>query len=88
MPQAPPRNPANAPLPDPQELLRRALANEKKLAAEQERYECRVTSVGAELDKTGKAKHDTLEVKDEFYVNGQLKRSFRAGIHEKKAQAG
>jgi hypothetical protein len=62
---------ANAPLPDPEKLLQRALANEKKLADEQERYECRVTSDGAELDKTGKLKHETIEVKDQFYVNGQ-----------------
>ncbi|HUB28852.1 MAG TPA: hypothetical protein VL967_04105 [Terracidiphilus sp.] len=63
--------PANAPLPDPQQLMQRALANEKKLADEQERYECRVTSEGAELDKAGKVKHETVEVKDQFYVNGQ-----------------
>lgn len=50
-------------MPNPQELLQRALANEKKLADEQERYECRVTSDGAELDKTGKVKHETIEVK-------------------------
>jgi hypothetical protein len=62
---------ANAPLPDPEKLLQRALANEKKLADEQERYECRVTSDGAELDKIGKVKHETIEVKDQFYVNGQ-----------------
>jgi hypothetical protein len=61
----------NAPPPDPEKLLQRALANEKKLADEQERYECRVTSDGAELDKTGKLKHETIEVKDQFYVNGQ-----------------
>lgn len=61
----------NAPLPNSQELLQRALANERKLAAEQERYECRVTTEGAELDKTGKVKHETIEVKDQFYVNGQ-----------------
>jgi hypothetical protein len=62
---------AKAPLPDPEKLLQRALANEKKLADEQERYECRVTSDGAELEKTGKLKNETIEVKDQFYVNGQ-----------------
>jgi hypothetical protein len=61
----------NAPLPDPKDLLARALANEKKLADEQERYECRVTSDGAELDKNSKVKHETIEVKEQFYVNGQ-----------------
>jgi hypothetical protein len=60
----------NAPLPDPYQLMQRALANEKKLADEQERYECRVTSQGTELDKNGKVKKDDVEVKDQFYVNG------------------
>lgn len=62
--------PLNAPLPDPHQLLERALANEKKLAAEQERYECRVTSETVETDKNGKVKKDTTEVNDQFYVNG------------------
>jgi hypothetical protein len=65
------QKPLDAPLPDPKELLQRALAGEKQLAAEQERYECRVTSDGAELDKNGKVKHETLEVREQFYVNGQ-----------------
>jgi hypothetical protein len=60
----------DAPLPDPYQLMQRALANEKKLADEQERYECRVTSDGAEIDKNGKVKHEDLEVKEQFYVNG------------------
>jgi hypothetical protein len=60
-----------APLPDPKLLLERALANEKKLADEQERYECRVTSDGAELDKNGKVKHETVTISEQFYVNGQ-----------------
>ncbi len=60
-----------APLPDPMQLLQRALANEKKLAAEQERYECRVTNWGAETDKNGKIKHQDTEVQEQFYVNGQ-----------------
>jgi hypothetical protein len=64
------QNPSEPPLPDPYRLMQAALANEKKLADEQERYECRVTSDGAELDKNGKVKHDDLEVKEQFYVNG------------------
>lgn len=59
-----------APLPDPHELLQRALANEKKHADEQERYECRVTSEGADTDKNGKVKKSSTAVKDQFYVNG------------------
>lgn len=60
----------DAPLPDPHQLLLRALANERKLAAEQERYECRVTSEAIETDKNGKVKKTTTEVHDQFYVNG------------------
>ena len=64
------QTPSDAPLPDPYKLMQTALANEKKLADEQERYECRVTSDGAELDKTGKVKKEDIEVKEQFYVNG------------------
>lgn len=60
----------SAPMPDPYQLMQRALANEKKLAAEQERYECRVSSEGAETDKNGKVKHDSIEIDEQFYVNG------------------
>lgn len=60
----------DAPLPDPYKLMQTALANEKKLADQQERYECRVTSEGAELEKNGKVKKDDVEVKEQFYVNG------------------
>lgn len=64
-------NPAqNASLPDATELLQRALANEKKLAAERERYECRVTTETVETDSKGHTKKDTTEVADLFYVNG------------------
>ena len=67
---SPAQSSPDAPLPDPYKLMQAALANEKKLADEQERYECRVTSDGAELDKNGKVKKDDLEVKEQFYVNG------------------
>ncbi|HTX77259.1 MAG TPA: hypothetical protein VMD29_13705 [Terracidiphilus sp.] len=60
-----------APLPDPMQLLNRALANEKKMAAEQERYECRVTDWSAETDKNGKIKKQETDVSEQFYVNGQ-----------------
>jgi hypothetical protein len=63
--------PLDAPLPDPMQLLDRALANEKKMAAEQERYECRVTSWGAQTDKTGKIKKQDTTVSEQFFVNGQ-----------------
>lgn len=60
-----------APLPDPMQLLNRALANEKKMQAEQERYECRLTDWSAETDKNGKIKKQDTEVKEQFFVNGQ-----------------
>ena len=59
------------PLPDPMQLLNRALANEKKMAAEQERYECRVTEWSAETDKDGKIKKQDTVVSEQFFVNGQ-----------------
>ncbi len=62
--------PPDAPLPNPRELLQRALANEKKLDAERERYECRVTDESAETDSKGNVKKTTLEVKEQFFVNG------------------
>ena len=61
---------ADAPLPDPAELLQRALANQKRLAAEQERYECRVTDEVTETDSKGRVKRSTTDVKDQFFVNG------------------
>jgi hypothetical protein len=64
------QNTPDAPMPDPYKLMQSALANEKKLADEQERYECRVTSDGTETDKNGKVKKDEIEVKEQFYVNG------------------
>lgn len=66
--QAPPA--ANAPLPNPDVLLERALANEKKLAAEQERYECRIDETTIETDKNGRVKKTRSEVDDQFFVNG------------------
>lgn len=60
----------NAPLPDPGQLLQRALANQKKLAAEQERYECRVSETTVETDKNGRVKKTKSEVDEQFFVNG------------------
>ena len=61
---------AGAPLPNPHDLLERALANEKKLDSQRERYECRVTDESAETDSKGNVKKTTLEVKEQFFVNG------------------
>lgn len=59
-----------APLPNANEILQRALANERKLASERERYECRVTTTAIETDSNGNTKKSTTEVKDQFFVNG------------------
>jgi hypothetical protein len=59
-----------APLPNANEILQRALANERKLASERERYECRVTTTAIETDSSGHTKRNTTEVKDQFFVNG------------------
>ncbi len=61
---------ANGPLPNAAELLQRALANEKQLAQEQERYECRVTDEVTETDSKGRVKKTATAVKDQFFVNG------------------
>ena len=42
----------------------------KKLAAEQERYACRVTDESAETDSHGNVKKTTTELKEQFFVNG------------------
>ena len=60
----------DAALPNPRDLMQRALANEKKLAAQQERYECRVTDEAVETDSKGNVKKTTTEVKQQFFVNG------------------
>jgi hypothetical protein len=68
---AQPASPAReAQLPNATELLQRALASEKRLAAERERYECRVSTQTIETDSKGQTKKDTTEVSDLFYVNG------------------
>ncbi len=64
----PPAN--NAPLPNPAALLQRAIDNEKKLAAEQERYDCTVADQATETDKNGNVKKTVSEVKEQFFVNG------------------
>ena len=67
---APPASSTPPPLPDTTQLLQRALANEKKVAAERERYECRVTDESVETDSKGNVKHQSIDVSDQFYVNG------------------
>ncbi len=59
-----------APLPNANQILQRALANERKLADERERYECRVTTTAIETDSRGNTKKNNTEVMDQFFVNG------------------
>ncbi|HEX8712590.1 MAG TPA: hypothetical protein VF730_12010 [Terracidiphilus sp.] len=59
-----------ASLPDPNQLLQRALSNQKKLALEQERYECRVSETTVETDKNGNVKKTKSEIDEQFFVNG------------------
>ena len=67
-----------APLPNANEILQRALANERKLADERERYECRVTTTAIETDSRGNTKKNTTEVQDQFFVNGiAIERTFQ-----------
>jgi hypothetical protein len=60
----------NAPLPNASELMQRAIANESKMAAQQERYECRVDDDTVEMDSKGNVKKTETETKEQFYVNG------------------
>ena len=64
------QTPNPAPLPNANQILQRALANERKLADERERYECRVTTTAIETDSHGNTKKNDTEVKDQFFVNG------------------
>ena len=50
--------------------MQRALANERKLAAEREKYDCRINDRTIETDGKGNTKKDTSVVSDLFYVNG------------------
>jgi hypothetical protein len=64
------RRQESAPLPNAAELLQRALQNERKMAAEREKYDCRMTEETVETDSRGNTKKDTTLVIDLFYVNG------------------
>jgi hypothetical protein len=64
------QTPKDAPLPNPTVLIQRAIANEQKLAKQQERYECRVNDETTELDSKGNVKKTTTESKEQFFVNG------------------
>lgn len=62
--------PPPKPLPDAQQLLNLALANEKKLEEQQERYSCKVRSETIETDSKGKVKKTETKEEEQFFVNG------------------
>lgn len=61
---------AAAPLPDPKTLLEKALANDKKMAEEQERYSCKVINQLQVTNKHGKVEHTETTEEQQFFVNG------------------
>jgi len=72
------QTPNLVPLPNANEILQRALANERKLADERERYDCRVTTTAIETDSHGNTKKNNTEEKDQFFVNGiAIERTFQ-----------
>lgn len=58
------------PLPDAQQLLKLALANEKKLEEQQERYSCKVRNEVIQTDSKGKVKKTQTREEEQFFVNG------------------
>lgn len=61
---------SSAPLPNPTQLLKRAIVSQQKMAEQRERYSCRVTDAGTKTDKDGNIKETDTEVKELFFVNG------------------
>lgn len=58
------------PLPDAQQLLNRALADQKKLQEQQERYSCKVRNEVVQTDAKGKVKRSETREEEQFFVNG------------------
>jgi hypothetical protein len=58
------------PLPDAQQLLNRALADQKKLQEQQERYSCKVRNEVVQTDSKGKVKRSEVREEEQFFVNG------------------
>jgi hypothetical protein len=61
----------DSPLPDPQQLRQRAIANMRKSEKDLERYSCIVREEQDELDGNGKVKQHHSKEEEQFYVNGQ-----------------
>jgi hypothetical protein len=59
------------PIPDPDEIKQRVIANEKKSAQQKERYLCLVKEETDELGQGGEVKHRETKESEQFYLNGQ-----------------
>ena len=58
------------PLPNAQQLLDRAIQDQKRLADEQERYSCKVRQELVQTDNKGKVKKTEVTEDEQFFVNG------------------
>jgi len=63
-------SPAPKPLPDAQQLVKLALANQKRLEDQQERYSCKVRREVVQTDSKGKVKKTEVTEFEQFFVNG------------------
>ncbi len=59
------------PLPNPEQLKQRVIANEKKSAQQKERYLCDVAEEAAQLNGDGTVKQKESKTYERFFVNGQ-----------------
>lgn len=64
------QKPADAPLPDDEEMKRRVIAAMKTSEKDLENYSCVVRDEDEELNRDGSVKKRQSSVKEEFYVNG------------------
>jgi hypothetical protein len=62
---------ASEPLPNPEQLRARVFENEKKSAAQKERYLCDVRQETAQLNKDGTVKSQESKDYERFFVNGR-----------------
>jgi hypothetical protein len=67
----PKQSDASAPLPNAEQLRARVLENERKSAAQKERYLCEVKEETAELNKGGSVKRQQSKDYERFFVNGR-----------------
>jgi hypothetical protein len=67
----PKQSDASAPLPNAEQLRARVLENERKSAAQKERYLCEVKEETAELNKDGSVKRQQSKDYERFFVNSR-----------------